>query len=148
MASIGSRHSGTVNDLVEAFVQLLGTRCIVSVQNPLLLGDRSMPQPDVALLKPRSDKYRRSHPESADALLLVEVADTTRAFDLGAKVPLYARHGIREVWVLDLTERKVRVFRDPGPAGYRTEISVAGEQNLSPHAFPEVAIPVAKLLPV
>jgi hypothetical protein len=82
-----------------------------------------------------------------DVLLLIEVADTTRAFDVSTKAPLYARHGIREVWVWDLTERTVRVFRDPGPSGYRTEVSVAGQESLRPQAFPDIAIPLAKLFP-
>ena len=147
MAPIGSRHGGTVNTLNRLFAQLLGERCVVAVQNPVALGDRSMPQPDLALLKSRGDDYTRSHPTASDVLLLIEVADTTRAFDVGTKVPLYARHGIAEVWVVDLTDRTVRVFRDPGPAGYATEISAVGEDILHALAFPEIAIQLAKLFP-
>jgi Uma2 family endonuclease len=143
MAPIGSKHGGMVNTLNRLFSQTLGDKCLVAVQNPIALGERSMPQPDLALLKPRADNYARSHPVAADVLLVVEVADTTRAFDLGTKVPLYARHAIAEVWVVDLNELVVRVFRNPGPSGYKTQIEAAGEDNLEPQAFAEASIPLS-----
>ena len=147
MAPIGSPHAGAVKVLTRLFVRLAGDLAIVSVQDPLIVGDRSVPQPDLALLKPRADSYSRSHPSAADVLLVVEVADTTLSFDLGTKVPLYARSGIPEVWVLDVQERALRVFRDPGPAGYRTSFTRSGDENVSALALPAVAFAVAALFP-
>ena len=65
------------------------------------------------LLRPRADRYRSGHPTAADVLLLVEVADTSLAFDRGPKLALYARHGVPEVWVVDLVSRAVEVCREP-----------------------------------
>src|SRR6266487_355884 len=104
MAPIGSRHAGAVKALNRLFSRLVGDQAVVSVQDPVIIGDRSVPQPDLALLKPRADSYSGAHPTAADVLLMVEVADTTLPFDMDTKVPLYARSGIAEVWVVDLQD--------------------------------------------
>ena len=147
MACIGSRHAGAVKILNRLFGRLVGDKAIVSVQDPLILGDRSVPQPDLVLLKPRADSYASAHPTPADVLLVIEVADTTLAFDLGTKIPLYARHGVSESWVVDLGERVIRVFRDPSASGYRTSFTVSDGGNASPSALPDVSIAVAVLFP-
>ena len=81
-------------ELTMKFPGLAGDRALVSVQNPLIIDDRSVPQPDLALLKPRADNYTGSHPAAAGVLLVVEVSDATLRFDIGTKIPLYARSGI------------------------------------------------------
>jgi Uma2 family endonuclease len=145
MAPIGSPHAGAVNVLTRLFVQLAGDRAVVSVQNPLVLGDRSVPQPDLVLLRSRADNYSRTHPAATDVLLVVEVADTTLAFDTRTKVPIYARQGVPEVWVIDLRDRAVRVYRDPSASGYKTNFRAAGDEQLAALAIPEVAIRPAAL---
>jgi len=147
MAPIGSPHAGTVAILTRLLSRAAGDSALVWVQNPLVIGERSVPQPDLVLLKPRADSYTRSHPTAADVLLVVEVSDTTLAFDLGTKIPLYARAGIAEAWVVDLQERAVQVFREPGTSGYRTSFTTSGETKLTPSALPELAIGVAALFP-
>lgn len=147
MAPIGSPHAGTVKLLNGLFVRLAGNQAIVSVQDPLILGERSVPQPDLALLKPRADSYMRSHPVPADVLLLIEVADTTLEFDLGTKVPLYARAGVTETWVVDLQERMLRIFRDPSASGYRTSFAASAGESVGALALPEIVIEVAAVFP-
>ena len=147
MAPIGSPHAGMVNTLNWLLTRAAGELAVVAVQNPLIVGDRSVPQPDLALLRPRADHYSRSHPTSADVLLLIEVADTTLAFDLGTKVPLYARSGIAEAWVIDVQERAVRVFRDPSASGYRTSFTVSGGESVAVLALPAAVISPAALFP-
>ena len=147
VAPIGSRHSGAVIILNRQFTRLAGDLAIVSVQGPVILGDRSVPQPDLALLKPRADSYSRSHPTVADVLLVVEVADTTLRFDLATKIPLYARFGLPEAWVLDLQDSVMRVFRDPDPSGYRTNFAVPSGESVSVLALPEVGIALSELFP-
>lgn len=147
MAPVGSPHAGTVKLLNRLFFRLAGDLAVVSVQDPLIVGERSVPQPDLALLRPRADSYIRSHPTAADVLLVVEVADTTLAFDLGTKVPLYARAGIAEAWVVDLQERTLRVFRDPAADGYRTSFTAASGESVGALALPEVVIALAELFP-
>lgn len=83
------------------------------MQNPLVLSKRSAPQPDVMLLRPRADRYYNSHPVAADALLVVEVSDSTLEYDLEVKRPLYARAGAAKLWVVDIDRRELHVFREP-----------------------------------
>jgi Uma2 family endonuclease len=147
IAPIGSQHAGAVNILNRLFTHQSGDLAIVSVQHPLIVGERSVPQPDLALLKPRADTYTKSHPTVADVLLVVEVSDTTLRFDVGTKIPLYARFGIPEAWVLDLQERVMRVFRDRDASGYRTSISVSEGEGVSVLALPAIVIALSELFP-
>lgn len=148
MAPIGSPHAGTVAILTRLLGRTVGDLALVWVQNPLLLiGERSMLQPDLALLKPRADSYTRSHPGAADVFLVVEVSDTTLRFDLSTKIPLYARAGIGEAWVVDLEARAVRVFREPDPSGYRTSFAVSGDNKVACGSLPAVAARVSELFP-
>ena len=99
MAPIGSNHAGTVGFLAKRLERAVGDSALVFVQNPLLLTASSEPQPDIMLLKPGADFYRSAHPRPEDVLLIIEVADTTLAYDGDIKVPLYARHCISEAWL-------------------------------------------------
>lgn len=145
MAPIGSPHAGRVKRLNELFVQRAAGRAVVSVQDPVIVSDLSVPQPDLALLRPRADYYSGSHPPVSDVFLVVEVADTTLAFDLGTKVPLYARCGIAEVWVADVSEHLIHVFRDPGAGGYRAAFIAESGQNVTCIALPQVFVEVREL---
>lgn len=147
MAPIHPPHAGTVNILNAMFVRLAADHAVVAVQNPAVIAQTSMPQPDFALLKPRRDGYRRKHPTAADVLLAVEVADTTLKFDTGRKAHLYARCGIRELWVVDVNARAIRVFRDPTAAGYETVSVVPEDARVTAGALPQVTVAVADLFP-
>ncbi len=136
-----------VNSLNRLFNRLAGNHALVSVQNPLIAGKRSVPLPDIMLLKPRPDNYAAAHPIADDVLLVVEVAGSSLAFDTGTKIPLYARAGIREAWLVDVAERVVRVFRDPGLKGYRTSSTLAGRQKIVALAVPRVSISALELFP-
>ncbi len=123
MAPIGSLHAACVNKLTRLFTEIFGKEVIVAVQNPILIGEFSEPQPDIALLKPRADFYAERLPRPEDVRLLVEVADTSLAFDRKVKLPLYAKSGIRETWLANLEEQCVEVFTNPSRQGYnRIEI--------------------------
>jgi Uma2 family endonuclease len=158
---IGVLHAALVARLASWFSQTLGRAAVVWCQNPLRLDDLSEPEPDIAILRPRADFYTTAHPGPADVLLVIEVSDTSLAYDLGRKVPLYARHGIPEVWVIDAATRRTRLFRDPaggreaGPAsgsGYATEASLEPHEPLScagvvDDAGGRVVVELARLLP-
>ena len=147
MAPIDPPHAGCVMTLNRLLSRRAGDRALVSVQGPVIVSARSVPQPDLALLRPRPDDYRRSHPAVSDVLLAIEVADTTLAFDLGTKVPLYARCGIAEAWVVDVNDRAIHVFRNPGPAGYGTGLVARPGQRVACVALPEAAVEVGELFP-
>jgi len=146
MAPIGSKHRSAVKRLVALLTSALGSQVIVSVQDPLRLSDLSEPEPDLMLLKPRADFYADAHPTAADVLLLIEVADTSARYDREIKLPLYARHGIAEVWIVDLESRLVRFCRAPVGEAY-TDISATANPGATPvGAFPGVAIDLTLVL--
>jgi len=147
MAPIHPPHAGCVNKLTRLFVQRTGDRAVVSVQHPVIVSDRSVPQPDLAVLRPRADDYSRAHPKRSDIFLLVEVSDSTLAFDLGRKARLYARSGIAEVWVVDVNARAIHVFREPSATGYRTSLLIDAGQSVACVALPELLIEGRELFP-
>lgn len=117
MAPIGSRHAACVKKLNQLFASALGERVIISVQDPIGIGG-SEPEPDVALLRPRDHFYVDKHPGPEDVLLVVEVADSSLEYDREVKMPLYARSGIAEAWLVDLGNDEVVVYREPSQKGY------------------------------
>jgi Uma2 family endonuclease len=118
MTPIGELHAVIVDRLARVFFRALEEKAIVRVQGPVRLSNYTEPEPDFALLKPRADEYRRGHPRGADTMLAVEVSDTTLRFDLRTKLPLYARHGVEEVWVADVNRSGIHVCRCRTDLGY------------------------------
>ena len=106
-------HSATVTRLNKIFQHASGDDASVSVLNPVRLSEFSEPQPDLALLKRRRDFYSEHHPGPTDVLLIIEVADSTLRFDRDTKVPLYAVHGIPEMWLVNLHARRLVRHRAP-----------------------------------
>jgi Uma2 family endonuclease len=146
LSPIGPRHAACVDVLTGLLARLVGDRAIVRVQNPLRLGPFSEPQPDVAWVAPRLDAYRIAHPGPADVLLVIEVADTTVDYDRSVKIPLYARMGIPEVWLVDLANHHIDVCREPSGARY-TAVRTAGRgETITPVAFPSVKFSVDEIL--
>jgi Uma2 family endonuclease len=146
MSPIGSNHSGTVNALTHALVQAVGDRGVVAVQNPVQLDDLSEPQPDFAVLKPRADFYRRATPRPDEVLLIIEVADSSLAYDRNVKRSLYARHGVSEFWIVNLAAGEVEVCRGPQGEQYASISRFGREAVLEPHLLHGATIPVAALL--
>ncbi len=118
MAPPGSPHAATVNYLTQVFVRAVEGRANVVVQNPVRLNKYSEPQPDLALVRWRDDFYRERHPQPDDVLLIVEVAATSLRYDRKKKVPLYERHGIPEMWLVDVNGRRLVRYRAPRKGVY------------------------------
>lgn len=110
---IGKLHAGTVGKLTMIFAARLAENAIVWVQNPVRLNRRSEPQPDITLLRPRTDFYTQNHPTPEEVLLLIEVSDTTLDYDRETKIPLYAAAGIVEAWLVNLAENTIEVYTEP-----------------------------------
>ncbi len=144
MAAIGTRHFSCVNGLTRLLVRGVGDAAIVSVQNPVRLDEHTEPQPDLAVLRTRD--YRRSLPGPEDVLLLIEVSDTTLPYDRGVKLPLYARAGIREVWVVDLASEVLELYTDPSGDGYRSSKQARRGETVESTALPELALRVDTIL--
>jgi len=111
--TIGSKHLSIVNRLTRILVKLLGERAIVSVQNPVHIDDYNEPEPDIAILKSRSDDYAGRLPAASDVLTLIEVSDSTISYDRGVKLKLYAEAEIVEVWLVNLLEETIERYSLP-----------------------------------
>jgi Uma2 family endonuclease len=142
---IGSIHAGKVIRLISSLNTALSGRAIISPQNPIHLGERSEPQPDVAVLRFRKDFYENAHPQPEDVLLLIEISDTTVSYDREMKIPLYGRSGIPEVWLIDLQQQRVEVYLQPSADGYRQMIRPGRDERIALSLLPDVSIAVADL---
>lgn len=146
MSPIGPRHAHVIDLLTESLVAAVGRRGRVRVQNPVVLDNRSEPQPDIVVARLPPGGYRAAHPRPEDVLLLIEVADSSFEFDSGAKLELYARAGIREVWIVDLTQNRVLVHRNPTGGSYASSTAVGMSGTLQLEALPDIAIPADTIL--
>ena len=145
MTPIGTSHAAAVNRLTRLLDRTVRDAAIISVQNPVVLGSRSEPQPDIALLKPRADFYESAHPCAVDILLIIEVSDTSLRYDREIKVPLYAMHDIPEVWLLNVTDKQLIVFREPAENGYQDETHPGIADPLIPQRLPEIKLDLGGL---
>lgn len=132
MAPIGNDHMGVVNHLTDLLTHQTRSFAIVQVQGPLKLGQHSVPQPDLLLLRRRADFYRGGSTVD-DVLLVIEVSDTTVRYDRRVKVRLYAEHGVPEMWMFDLPAHRLHVFSDPRDGEYQsvTVLDRPGEVTLA-----------------
>lgn len=146
MAPIGNRHWVTTTRAQYALMERLARRALVSIQNAVVLGDLTEPQPDISVIRPGFERYTEANPGIDDVLLLIEVADTTLVFDRRKKIPLYARAGVSEAWIVDVNGETIEVYRDPGPDGYRDVRSYHRGDVISLLAFPDLTIPVDEIL--
>jgi len=142
---IGTSHAGMVNRLNQLFTNLAVGRCVVAVQNPTALDPFNEPQPDIALLRPRPDFYAKSHPGPEDILLIVEVADTSLAFDREEKIPLYATAGIAEVWLVDLVDKSLTVYRHLSQGSYTEAIPHRSGATIPIPGLPEASLAISEL---
>lgn len=146
MSPINVAHASTVSRLLAILHEALGKRVILNVQNPIQLDDKTLPQPDIALLHPREDFYSSRHPRPEDAFLLIEVADSTVRFDVRVKSILYGASGLTEYWVVDLPSRQIAIFRGPHSKGFSTETRHGQGKAISPLAFPDLSLSVSAIL--
>jgi Uma2 family endonuclease len=146
MTPIGPLHSGLEIRLTTLLTDRLGKAALVSVQNPVRLSDYSEPQPDIVVLRPRSDFYQSSHPTPADVLLLIEVCDTSVDYDQVEKLPRYAAAGVPEVWIVNCQEDCVRQFAQPGPSAYGLQRAWRRGERIATSAVPGLQVTVDDVL--
>lgn len=145
MSPIGSKHASAVDTLTRFFIRSLADRAHVRSQNPVRLSPHNEPEPDLALLLPGEGRYADAHPGPADVLLLIEVSDSTLAYDRDVKLPLYSSFGIPEVWIIDLKRRRLTVYREPRADGYALARTVEHDESVAPLAFPDLALSLGEL---
>ena len=142
MSPIGSLHAACVKRLNKLLQRQCGDAVVVSVQDPVRLNDFSEPEPDIALLRARADLYAQSHPTPADVLLIIEVADTTVLSDRNVKVPLYARAGIPEVWLIDLQQDVIEIYAQAVGDVYQVQRQARRTEQLTAETLPQLTLAV------
>ncbi len=143
MTPIGGDHGYGVGKINKAFASLWD-KAFLWAQSPIRLDDMSEPQPDLALIHNHAIEPGKIPPASAVALV-VEVADTSLAYDRDVKGPLYATAGISEYWLLDISGRCLFVYTEPTEQGYKTQRTFTSRERVAPVAFPDCTVHVADL---
>ncbi|MGK7939576.1 MAG: Uma2 family endonuclease [Crocosphaera sp.] len=138
MSPIARKDAAALNRLTNLFPPLLGNKAIVSVQNSIKLDNYSEPQPDLVLLKPRSDFYESKIPEAEDIYLLIEVSDSTITYDQQIKLLLYAESNINEVWIVNLNNKTLEVYRQPQNKVYLEQQK--NVKSIAPLAFSDITL--------
>jgi len=146
MSPMGLRHRAFVFNLHRLLAVRLDERAAIWVQLPIVLTEHSEPEPDLAIYRLREAvPYKERAPHAEDALLVTEVAESSLAYDRSTKLRLYAEAGIPEYWVVDCLAESVDVYRAPDAGAYRDVSRVEGAASVSPRAFPDVVLPLAKI---
>jgi Uma2 family endonuclease len=146
MSPIGSNHASHLKRINKLFTRLIPENLFSSVQDPLQLGDLSEPEPDFMLLKPSPDFYSSHHPTADDVLLLIEIADSSLAFDQNQKLHLYATYNIPEYWLLNLNDNCLEVYRKPHGEVYAEKTTLYSGDNVTLSQLPEISIQVSDIL--
>jgi len=146
MSPIGTDHAACVDRLNRILHLTLGESWIIRVQNPVSVSGDSEPEPDISVVKFHPQFYARHHPEPKDIGMIIEVSDTSLEYDRQIKLPLYAKSGISEVWIVNLKEGCVEIHSSPGEHGYELcRKHYRGSQLRSP-SFPDLKLSTEDLL--
>lgn len=149
MSAIGTAHRSAVGRTNKYLQKLLGdnNKAWISIQDPIRLDDYSEPEPDIAVVKIDPLDYADHHPTPNEVYLVIEVADTTFKKDCETKGKVYAAAGIIDYWVLDVINRQLHVFREPGENGYISEVILKENDSISLLNFANLKINVLDILP-
>jgi Uma2 family endonuclease len=143
---VGKSHMAVVKRLIRWFSRVLGERCLIGVQDMIELAD-SLPEPDFTLLVPVPDCYESRTAQPSDILLLIEVADSSLAFDQKIKLPIYAENAVRDYWIVNLIDERIEVYRQPQPGGTYADAQHYGRgKSIAPLALSDVLVPVDEIL--
>ncbi len=139
-------HASNIDRISDLLIRRLPEQVITWVQNPIHLNDYSLPQPDITILRPKENFYEDAHPTPTDIFWLIEVADTSLDYDKKVKLPLYARSGVQEVWLVNLPKSRIEVYCRPFDDIYQEIRLLHKEQTLVINSFPEISFLVSELL--
>jgi Uma2 family endonuclease len=145
LAPVGAQHVNLVNRLTKIFVLAVGDLGVVSIQNPVTLPPHSEPQPDIAVLKPSIDSIAPALPRAEDVLLLIEIADTTLAYDRTTKLRIYAQAGIVEMWIVNVQAKVIETYQEPSANGYLRKHEFGLPDAVTPLALPKVSVAVGDI---
>ncbi len=143
MTPQGTPHAAFIDFLDTQLQQAFGEHMAVRTQLPLALGERSEPEPDLAVVSGHPLDYVQAHPTTA--LLIVEVAETSLAFDRRNKAQLYAEHLIPEYWIVNIGDRQLEVYLNPTTSGYQTQKILHANESVTPLKAPSFSLQLAQL---
>jgi Uma2 family endonuclease len=142
---IGPAHAARVAYLDQMLQEALGRRVTIRVQNPLRLNSYSEVEPDIVIVSERSDNYAYKHPCPTDTLLVIEVSDSSLTQDKRVKVPLFAQHGVPEVWIVNVRKEQVEICRDVKNGKYENITSIKRTMPLTIQLLPDIQLNLPKL---
>jgi Uma2 family endonuclease len=151
MSPVYPPHNACITRLTHLFVERLSGLIRVRIQMPITLAHQtSEPEPDVVVAKPAPDDYEERNPGGDDIFLAIEVSESSLRYDRQVKIPLYARAGIQEYWIVNLKDRQIGVHRQPVIVGrtadYQSKEIYRRGDAVAPLAFPECKLAVADIL--
>lgn len=146
MNPVGRHHAACVKRLNRLVGRRLGDDAVLGVQDPLRLGDDTEPEPDLTVLRPREDFYEEATPTATDVLLLIEVCDSSLAYDHAVKLPRYAQAGVAEVWLVDLDGQVIELYTKPTEAGFLDVRTFSRGMAVASLVVPHLVIPVNAVL--
>ncbi|WP_333208031.1 Uma2 family endonuclease [Microcoleus sp. S36b_A2] len=147
MSAKGTAHTSATRRTATLLRDILENLAAVYTQDPIALHDNSEPEPDIAVVRIDPLDYATHHPTPSEVYLIIEVADTSLAYDREIKAKIYARSGIADYWILNVNERQLHVFREPTEDGYQSEIILGESASISPLQFPAFNIAIQQMLP-
>ncbi len=147
MSAKGTAHTSATRRTATLLRALLENLAAVYTQDPIALDDNSEPEPDIAVVRIDPLDYATHHPTPSEVYLIIEVADSSLAYDREIKAKIYARAGIADYWILNVNERQLHVFREPTEDGYQSEIILGESASISPLQFPAFNIAIQQMLP-
>ena len=147
MSAKGTAHTSATRRTATLLRAILENLAAVYTQDPIALDDNSEPEPDIAVVRIDPLDYATHHPTPSEVYLIIEVADSSLAYDREIKAKIYARSGIVDYWVLNVNERQLHVFREPADDGYQSEVILGEFSRISPLQFPAFNIAIGEMLP-
>ena len=152
MAAKGTPHSVCSTRLFRELFQLVGKLAVLRGQEPIVLSDDSEPEPDFVIARNRPDDYLKSHPSSADVLLVIEIADSSLSYDQSTKLSLYAESGISDYWIFNLVENCLEVYSEPYQAwqnkfGYRRKLILLPNESVELPQFSDLLLNLSCVFP-
>lgn len=146
MSPMGTRHAACIARLTQLLYRKFGDLILLGVQNPIRLNNNSQPEPDLSLLIPRADFYVAAYPCPQDIYLIIEVSDSTLDYDRYTKIPLYAEANIQEVWIINLKEECLEVYRHPLNGSYQAMQKYYRGESIFIESFPEIELTLTEIL--
>lgn len=118
---IRSPHAACVDRLGDILRALFIKKAIIRSQNPITLSGHSEPEPDLAVVKYKADYYETAHPTPKQVYIAIEISQSTEQYDRTIKIPLYAKYGVPEAWLVNLNQKEIEIYQEPSTAGYTSK---------------------------